>query len=93
MHALATTQAVIAQRTKPIKEGGHGEDTLTAAFWVVEAMDSDQCAAILREALGQPLCRDDADVVQLAAAKLGVTVGWKHFKLNEDLWGEGRGHE
>lgn len=87
MHARATAQAAIEQRRRLHQH----EDTLTAAFWVVEVLDKDALTAILREALGQPLCRDDADVVQFAAAKLGVTVGWKHVNLTTSEWGEGRG--
>lgn len=87
MTALATAQAAIEQR----KRTHQHEDAMLSAYYVVESLSSDQCAAILREALDRPLCRDDADVVQMAAAKTGATVGWKHVNLNTGEWKEGRG--
>lgn len=86
MHALHHARAAIERRQAVHK----GEDALTAAFHVVESLTADQCAAILRETLNQPLCRDDADVVQLAAQRAGVQVAWKHCVLTTGEWGEGR---
>lgn len=86
MHALHHARAAIERR-----QAAHKEDSLTAAFHIVESLDSDTLAAILRETLGQPLDREAADVVQLAAARAGVQVAWKHYKFNSDIWGEGRG--
>lgn len=87
MPALHHARAAIERRQAVHK----GEDALTAAFHVVETLDTDTLAAILRETLNQPLCRDDADVVQLAAQRAGVQVQWRHYKFNSDTWGEGRG--
>lgn len=89
MPALHHARAAIERRQAAHKT----EDTLTSAYYVVETMDTDTLAAILRETLGQPLDREAADVVQLAAQRAGVQVAWKHYKFNSDTWGEGRGGE
>lgn len=88
MRCLAAARAAIERR-----QAAHKEDSLTAAFFVVESLTADQCVAILRETNNQPLCRDDADVVQLAAQRAGVQVQWRHYKFNSDTWGEGRGRQ
>lgn len=87
MHALHHARAAIERRQAAHKT----EDALTSAYYVVESLDSDTLAAILRETNNQPLCADDSDIVQMAAARAGVQVQWRHYKFNSDTWGEGRG--
>lgn len=68
------------------------EDALTAGFWVVEALNNEGAAAALRALChADGLCRADADLAQLLAAKLGQPIRWRHMQLGGDTWREGRG--
>lgn len=40
--------------------------------------------------INRPLLRDDADLLQKLAARLGIAIEWQHYELADGRWTDGR---
>lgn len=69
-----------------------GEDWLTATYHVVAIMTDRQAQLIYDTLAGKLLTRNDADLLQLTAQRLGIAITWRHIDLAPgSQWQEGRG--
>lgn len=89
MHPLPAAQHAIATM---LARKGNTLSSLEATFATVELMSEADANAALDALIEQRwLDRDNADLAQLLAQKVGRAVGWRHLTLSNNEWHEGRG--
>ena len=78
-------RALVDDKRRPV-------DWLAATFQVVEIMTERQARIVYDALVNKPLAVHDADLLQMVAQRLGITITWQHIDLAPfSQWEEGRG--